>query len=443
MGLKTFERGIHPSYHKELTASKNTVKAALPKTVFIPLQQHAGAQSEPLVKKGEAVVEGRKIGDVKAFVSAPVHATINGKVKDIDYVNHPSAGRVLGVIIDGDGTEKDWKADSLPDINGLSPEDIRAQVREAGIVGMGGAAFPTFVKLSLPKGKTIDSILLNGCECEPYLTADDRLMVEEPEKVVWGLKALMKAAGARSGFIGIESNKPEAIESLRKAGADSEAIKVIELDTKYPQGAEKMLIKAALGRKVPAGKLPLDVGVVVNNVGTATAVYDAICLKKPLIDRVVTISGNAVAEPKNLCVRIGTLFEEVIAQCGGINAGGDEYEVLNGGPMMGIAQSTMTVPVVKGTSGITVISARSIKPVKYDSCIRCSNCVEVCPMGLMPYRLGDYGRTQMVDELKLWGGFSCIECGCCSYICPSKRPLLQWIRVGKFKARQQAKPASA
>jgi len=318
-----------------------------------------------------------------------------------------------------------------------TPEALRTIIKEAGIVGMGGAAFPTHVKISPPKDKKIDAFILNGCECEPYLTSDHRLMVEESEKIVWGMKTLMKAVGIENGYIGIEDNKPDAIEAVDRITKDSN-IKVVVLETKYPQGAEKMLIKAILNRKVPVGKLPMDVGVVVNNVGTAYAVYEAIKYNKPLIERIVTVSGNGVKEPKNLRVRVGTSFEDVLNQCGGITMDG-EREVLNGGPMMGISQTTLEVPVVKGTSGITVLSGEEIKPGKVDPCIRCGGCVEVCPVNLMPYKLGDLGRLYRLDEFKAWGGLTCIECGCCSYTCPSKRPLLQWIRVGKVKVREKEK----
>jgi len=444
MAIKTFDRGIHPSYHKELTSDGRIERAALPKTVIIPLQQHAGAPCEPLVKKGDAVQEGQKIADVKAFVSAPIHASISGKVKDIDLADHPGGSRALAITIEGDGLMRDWAAEAVPvDIDSISADAVREAIREAGIVGMGGAAFPTSVKLSPPKGKTIDTVILNGCECEPFLTADHRIMIEEADRVVWGLRALMKAVSAPAGLIGIEENKPDAIDALGRAVGSSNDIRLVILETKYPQGAEKMLIAAAMGRRVPTGKLPLDVGVIVNNVGTAVAIYEAIVLKKPLIERVVTISGNGVAEPKNLRVRIGATFEEVIGQCGGLKTSEGDMEVLNGGPMMGIAQSNLAVPVIKGTSGITVLTARQIKPREYGPCIKCASCVEVCPMGLMPFRLGDYGRLHRTDELKAWDVLACIECGCCSYICPAKRPLLQWIRVGKLKIREEAAKAAA
>lgn len=438
MALKTFKHGIHPSYNKELTSGKNTEVSPLPIKVVIPLQQHIGAPCKPLVKKGDIVAEGQKIGEATAFVTAPVHSSISGKVKDIEKFPYPGGGKILSVIIEGDGKIKEWGNGNIGlELESLDTEALRNLIKEAGIVGMGGAAFPTHVKLSPPKEKKIDAFILNGCECEPYLTSDHRLMVEQPDKVIWGMKALMKAAGAPKGFIGIEENKPDAIEALEKAAKGSD-IKVVALETKYPQGAEKMLIKAVVDRKVPVGKLPMDVGVVVNNVGTAVAAYDAVKYKKPLIERVVTVSGNGVKEPKNLLVRIGTSFEDVLNQCGGVTTDG-ERAVLNGGPMMGISQTTLEAPVVKGTSGITVLAGREIKPSAYQPCIRCASCVEVCPVNLMPYKIGDMGRLYRLDEFKSWGGLVCIECGCCSYTCPSKRPLLQWIRVGKAKLREREK----
>ena len=439
MVLKTFNHGIHPSYNKELTATKKIEKAVLSTKVVIPLQQHIGAPCKPLVKKGDVVTEGQKIGETTtSFVTAPVHSSISGKVKDIEKLPYPAGGKVLSVIIEGDGTAKEWGNGGIGlELESLTAEALKHIIKEMGIVGMGGAAFPTHVKLSPPKERKIDAFILNGCECEPYLTSDHRLMVEEPEKVFWGMEAMMKAIGVENGFIGIEENKPDAIEALERVTKDT-GIKVIALETKYPQGAEKMLIKAILDRKVPVGKLPMDVGVVVNNVGTAMAVYEAIKHSKPLIDRVVTVSGNGVKEPKNLLVRIGTSFEDVLNQCGGITTDG-EREVLNGGPMMGIAQTTLDVPVIKGTSGITVLAGKEIKPNAYQPCIRCASCVEVCPVNLMPYKIGDQARLYRLDEFKAWGGLVCIECGCCSYTCPSKRPLLQWIRVGKVKVREKEK----
>ncbi|MBI5286942.1 MAG: electron transport complex subunit RsxC [Deltaproteobacteria bacterium] len=436
MGL-TFKHGIHPEYHKEPTANKRIERATLPERVIIPLQQHTGVPCQPLVKKGDTVVEGQKIGEAQAFVSSPVHSPINGKVKEIEKHPHPLGGKVMSIVIEGDGTTMEWgNGDIGLDLKILTPEALREIIRDAGIVGLGGAAFPTYVKLSPPKEKRIDTVIINGCECEPYLTGDHRLMCEAPEKIVWGMKAITKTVGAEEGFIGIEENKPDAIDAIQRVVQEiAPDVKVVALETKYPQGAEKMLIKAILGRNVPAGKLPLDVGVVVNNVGTAVAIYKAIRYKKPIIERVITVSGNGVAEPKNLLVRIGTTFEDVLSQCGGITKDG-EGEVIMGGPMMGIAQTTLDVPVVKATSGIIVLTGSELHPLTYEPCIRCARCVEACPMSLMPFRIADLGRLYRVEDFKFWGGLVCIECGCCSYVCPSKRPLVQWIRVGKVKVRE-------
>lgn len=444
MNIKTFEKGVHPNYYKDLTSGKAIDEAPLPKTVTIPLQQHIGDECRPLVKKGDVVEEGQKIGEAHAFVSAPVHATISGKVKEVALQPYPAGGRILSVVIEGDGLKKEWGENGVGlELEGLEPAKIREIVRDAGIVGMGGAAFPTVVKLSPPGKRKVDAVILNGCECEPYLSSDHRLMVEEPERVLWGLKAVMKAVGAASGYIGIEDNKPDALLALAKAASRIEpGVRVVPLETKYPQGAEKMLIKAVLGRKVPVGKLPFDVGVVVQNIATAFAIYEAVKYKKPLIERAITVSGNGVGEPKNLRVRIGTSFEEILLQCGGITGEG-EKEVLNGGPMMGIAQSNLGVPVVKGTSGITVLVGRVIKPPEYRPCIKCASCVEACPMGLMPYRLGDLGRMARTAEFKVWSGMSCMECGCCSFVCPSKRPLVEWIRVGKLRLRESERGEAA
>ncbi|VAW35789.1 Electron transport complex protein RnfC [hydrothermal vent metagenome] len=443
MKHKTFTRGIHPSYNKGFTAEKATMKARLPERVIIPLNQHIGAPCAALVKRGDQVAEGQKVGDVESFISAPVHASISGTVKEIAPHPHPSGTRVLSVVIESDGAEKVWEPvleDS--EIFKLSPDEIRSQVREAGIVGLGGASFPTYVKFMPSKGSKVDVVILNGCECEPFLTADHRIMTESPDKVLKGLKVIMQAVGAPKGIVGVEDNKPGAIAALKSAAATiAPDVEIVLLETKYPQGAEKMLIKAVLNKKVPVGKLPLDVGVVVNNVGTAAAVYDALHLGKPVIERIVTVSGSGVNSPGNFMVRVGTPFFELIGQAGGLATlpAGEEREVLNGGPMMGIAQRNLLAPVIKGTSGITVLAGKRVKPREHSACIRCSACVEVCPMGLMPYRIADMGRLEMVDDFKRWSGLACIECGCCSFVCPSRRPLVQWIRVGKIKVRETSR----
>ncbi len=448
MKLKTFQKGIHPAYHKELCASKATEGMAVPKKVVIPLSQHIGAPCEPLVKRGDMVEEGQKIGEVASFVSAPIHASVSGKVKSIDTLPFVGGGKIPSVVIETaeDFVPRDWAAGEAGfglDFEDMSRKDIRDSIREAGIIGMGGAAFPTSVKLNPPKAVTVDSVILNGCECEPYLTADHRTMVESPEKVLWGLRAIMKALDAKEAYIGIEDNKLDAIEAIKSAALNIvPELKVVPLETKYPQGAEKMLIKAVLGRTVPVGKLPFDAGVLVQNVGTSFAIYEALKYKKPLIERIVTISGNGVKEPKNLMVRIGTSFAELIEKCGGL-AGDKERVVLSGGPMMGITQMTLDVTVVKGTSGVTVLTADTVKPVEFQNCIRCAECVNVCPMGLVPLKIADMGRLSMTSDFDSWAGMSCIECGCCSFICPAQRPLVHWIRLGKLRLREAAKNSAA
>ncbi len=448
MKLKTFQKGIHPAYHKELSASKEVMHAPVPKRVVIPLSQHIGAPCASLVKRGDMVEEGQKIGEVVSFVSAPIHSSVSGKVKSIDVLPFVGGGKVLSVVIETaeDFVPKKWDEGEEGfglDLEDMSRKDIRDLIREAGIIGMGGAAFPTSVKLNPPKDVVVDAVILNGCECEPYLSADHRTMVEAPEKVLWGLRAIMKALDAKEAYIGIEDNKEDAIEAIRKAAATIiPELKVVPLETKYPQGAEKMLIKAVLGRTVPVGKLPFDAGVLVQNVGTSFAIYEALKYKKPLIERIVTVSGNGVKEPRNLMVRIGTSFAELIDQCGGL-AGDKERVVLSGGPMMGITQMTLDVSVVKGTSGITVLTADTVKPIEFQNCIRCAECVNVCPMGLMPYKIADMGRLSMTSDFEAWAGMSCIECGCCSFICPAKRPLVHWIRLGKLRLREAAKESAA
>ncbi len=447
MNLKTFKRGIHPAYHKELSASLPVERAAVPKQVVIPLRQHIGAPCEPLVKRGDLVEEGQIIGDAKSFVTAPVHSSVAGKVKSIGPMPFSGGGKVNSVVIDTaeDFLPKDWTAGGeAVDIDSLTPEAVRSAVRAAGIIGMGGAAFPTSVKISPPKDVPVDTVLINGCECEPYLSADHRKMVESPVDLLKGVKAIMRSVGATRAVIGVEDNKRDAIDAVKNAAASMNfAVEIVELETKYPQGAEKMLIKAALDRTVPVGKLPFEVGVVVNNVGTAIAIYQALAYKKPLIERVVTISGNGITTPKNLKIRIGTPFADIIEQCGGLKSGLGEMLIINGGPMMGITQSTLDVPVTKGTSGITCLAATTIKPTKYDHCIRCASCIDVCPMGLMPLKLGDMGRMSLIEKFNEWAGLSCMECGCCSFVCPSKRPLVQWIRLAKIRAREAAELAKA
>lgn len=426
----TFRGGIHPPHFKEATEKVAVKKAKEPQIVTIPLQQHIGAPCEPLVKVGDKVKIGQKIGEAKAFVSAPVHSSIAGTVKKIASLPSSTGSNVLSIVIENDGSNEVHE-DVQPKgkLHSLTKDQILQIIKEAGITGMGGAGFPTFVKLSPPPEKPIDTIILNGAECEPYLTADHRLMLENPNKIVRGLKAIMKAVGVRDGYIGIEDNKPDAIEVMEKAVMNEAYIHVVALKTKYPQGDEKRLINAATGRVVPSGGLPMDVGVVVNNVSTAAAIDEAIETGMPLIERIVTITGSAVKEPKNLIVKVGTSFKEVIEQCGGYK--GEPGKIISGGPMMGIAQYSDEVPVIKGTSGILVLNEKEAHIPDPQSCIRCGKCVDICPVNLQPLFISQFSLKRMYDEAESYHALACIECGSCSYICPSKRPLLHSIRMAK------------
>lgn len=441
---KTFRGGIHPPYSKEATASRAIADAAPPKVVVIPLHQHTGAPCEPLVKAGDEVKLGQKIGEAKAFVSAPVHASVSGKVTAVEMRPHPALGMSQAVVIESDGLDTlDPAIAGHGSFEALSPDDIRKIVREAGIVGLGGAAFPTAVKVTPPAGKTIDTVLLNGSECEPYLTADHRVMLEETAEVVYGLRAVMKACGAEHGLIAVEDNKRDAIEALLKELSGTSGIQVVVLHTKYPQGSEKQLVWACLQREVPSGGLPLDVGVVVNNVGTAVAVARAIKQGTPLYERVVTVTGSAVANPQNLRVRIGVSFGELIEQCGGFQK--PAGKVINGGPMMGIAQSTLDVPVVKGTSGVLCLARDEVVRDEPTACLKCGRCVEECPMHLTPLWIAAYAERGMHEEAERLNALDCVECGCCSYVCPARRPLVQAIRLSKGditeRRRRQAQAA--
>ncbi len=432
--IATFERGIHPQYHKDLASEKSITQAHLPERIVVPVSQHIGAPAKPEVSIGDEVRRGQVIGVTTGFVSSPVHSSISGKV--IAIADFPtSAGKMVqSIVIESDGKDEAVQFTENPDYMNLSAEDIKAMVKDAGIVGMGGAAFPTNVKLSPPKEKTIDTVIINGAECEPYLTADHRLMVEHAKEVVEGLKIIMRSLGVKEGHIGIEENKPDAIETMRSAVSGESNIEVWPLEIKYPQGAEKMLIKAIKGREVPSKGLPMDVGAVVQNVGTSLAVYEAVRYGKPLIERVVTVTGTGIKEPANMMVRIGTLMKDVIEQCGGLVEGA--VKVISGGPMMGFAQWTLDVPVVKGTSGILVLAQDEyVSSDEYSACIRCGSCIDVCPMGLNPSILSIYSEKGFFEDAKDNNLFDCFECGSCAYVCPAKRPMVQFMRLAKSQVK--------
>ncbi|HHY38156.1 MAG TPA: electron transport complex subunit RsxC [Clostridia bacterium] len=441
----TFPGGVHVPYYKSGSKDKAIRKTRLPQRVVIPLSQHTGAPCEPLVEKGQVVKVGQKIGDSSAFVSAPIHASISGKVASIEPLQHPALGKkVMSVVIESDGGDE--VAETIapkPDPFAMDPEEVKSVIREAGIVGLGGAAFPTSVKISPPKDKKIDSYILNGAECEPYLTSDHRLMVERPREAIFGLKVLMYATGVKRGYVCIEDNKPEAIDAMKKAIGSDSNIKLVVLESKYPQGSEKHLIKAVLGREVPSGGLPFDVGAMVSNVGTAIAVADAFITGMPLVQRVITVTGSAIANPANLEVRIGTLFSDIIEEVGGFSS--PPGKVIMGGPMMGIAQWSLDVPVIKGTSGILVMAQNEIDMVGPFPCVRCARCVDVCPMNLLPLFLGAYAERGLYADAEAYRALDCIECGSCAYVCPARRPLVQAIRTAKSEimAKRRAKAQSA
>ncbi|MCR4401842.1 MAG: electron transport complex subunit RsxC [Firmicutes bacterium] len=442
MVAKTFRGGVHAHYHKEDTASKPIRRLGPPGRVVISLHQHTGAPCEPLVKVGDTVKTGQKIGDSPARLTAPVHASVSGKVVGVS--PHPQSGgrEVLSVIIESDGADTlDEHVEPRRDADELSADEIKTIIREAGIVGLGGAAFPTHFKLTPPPGKSFDTVIVNGAECEPYLSADHRLMVERAGDVVDGVKLLLKATSVKKAYVGIEENKPDAIEAISQAAKSDERISVVPLKVKYPQGAEKQLIWAILGREVPSGGLPVDVGVVVNNVGTAAAVKDAVCSGMPLVERVVTVAGSCIAEPQNVQVRIGTLLSDLIEACGGCSS--PPAKIIIGGPMMGVAQFTTDIPVTKGTSGVLLLGKEEAAPAGPMPCVRCGKCVEACSMRLMPLWIASYAEAGRYGDAERVNALDCIECGCCSFVCPSRRRLVQAIRLAKSEIMARRRKAQA
>ncbi|MEW6618855.1 MAG: electron transport complex subunit RsxC [bacterium] len=431
MDVLTFKGGIHPRDEKVWTQDKVIREMSLPGKVVIPLRQHIGAPCELCVAKGDEVKTGQVIGKSPGYVCANVHATISGKVIEIGQMPHPVLGSCLAITIESDNENKWVELESHRDWERFPKEKLRGIIKEAGIVGLGGAGFPTHVKLSPPEDKPIDTIILNGAECEPYLTADQRIMIERAKDITVGLKIIMKVLEAKKALIAIEINKPSVLSLMAKATKEEKNIKVIPLQTKYPQGGEKQLIKAVLSREVPSGGLPLDVGVVVQNAATTLAIMEAVILGKPLIDRIVTVTGLAIKEPQNLRVRIGTLFQNVIDACGGFDK--EPGKIIMGGPMMGLSQKNTEVPVIKTTSGILVLPKKETRISSHRDCIRCGRCIEVCPMRLMPNMLSILVERGRFNEAKDYHLLDCIECGCCGYVCPSNRSLVHFIKLGKFK----------
>ena len=432
--MKTFPiGGVHPSDNKQWSKGSAIEVMELPDVVNIPLAQHIGAPATAIVKKGDSVVVGQKIAEATGFMSANIHAPISGTVTAVDMLPNGQGLRQMMITIKREGDEWaegiDRSTDIVAECN-LEPKQIIEKIKDAGIVGMGGATFPTHVKLSIPDGKKAEILIINGVECEPYLTSDYRTMLERGQELIVGTRILMRAIGVTKAVIGVEANKPDAVAHLQQIVGTATDITVQMLKTQYPQGGEKQLIAAVTSRQVPPPPaLPIDVGAVVCNASTAVAVYEAVQKNKPLIERVVTVTGAAVPQPKNLLTRFGTPVEAMIAKCGGLAEG--DVKVINGGPMMGRALSNIAMPVMKGCSGITIMIGAAAGRGVESACIKCAKCVEACPMGLEPYLLSKQAKKKAWDAMEANDITSCIECGCCQFTCPANIPLLDYVRLGK------------
>ncbi|MEP9411230.1 MAG: electron transport complex subunit RsxC [Candidatus Brocadia sp.] len=436
--LKTFAGGIHPVEDgKALTRDKKEVSIPLPRTVYLFMNQHIGAPAKPVVKKGDIVKKGQLVGDAQGFISANVHASVSGKVIDVIPWPHPVTGmKSPAVLIENSGDDS-WiegaNVASDSDIGLITPDEIRHRIQSAGIVGLGGATFPTHVKLTPPKDKIIDTVVMNGAECEPYLTCDYRLMLAKPHEIIQGLKLIMRCIGCKKAHIGIEANKADVYALFKDLLSNEPHIKIDLMEVKYPQGAEHQLIKAALNREFKPTQLPLEIGAVVINVGTAFAVYEAVKFRRPLIERLVTVTGNGVENPQNFWVRLGTPVKQLLEAA---KSSSDINKIIFGGPMMGIAQANMdTAVTVKGTGGVLVL--RGVQKWESHACIRCGRCVDSCPYGLNPSELSILCEAKEFELALENNVMECKECGCCSYICPAKRPIVHSIKFAKAEIAKQ------
>ena len=448
--MKTFRiGGVHPHDNKEFSAHKAITAVPLPAKAIIPLVQHIGAPAKPVVQKGDAVKVGQLLAEAGGFVSAPIHSPVSGKVTKIDTAIDAWGMKMQAIYIDVEGDE--WlpeidRTDILVPYTNLEAKDIIEKIKNAGIVGLGGACFPTHVKLMPPPGKKAEVLIVNGVECEPYLTCDHQLMMERGEQILVGIELVMKALGINKAIIGIENNKPDAIAHMQQLTAGNKSVTVQPLKLRYPQGGEKQLIDACIGRQVPSGALPIEVGAVVDNVATLFAVYEAVMKNKPLISRVMTVTGKDVKNPGNYEVRFGTPLADVLEMAGGVPE--STGKVIGGGPMMGRAMQNLDMPCNKRMSGALLMTKEESVRVEPSPCIRCGKCVSACPMGLEPYLLAKLSAAQNWEKMEELSIMDCIDCGCCLFTCPSHRPLLDYIRLGKGKvggiirARQMAAQAS-
>lgn len=450
----TFDRGVYLPHYKKFTEEATIVPISLPEEIILPMVQHIGAPCDPLVAVGDRVSVGQIIGESSAFVSAPIHSSVDGVVTAVEHRPYFTGKTVNSVVIKPDSEQSEY-VNKNNDIGKLEQEKIIELIRNAGVVGMGGAAFPSHVKLK--PSKKIDRVIINACECEPYLTCDHRMLVEMAEMCIEGAKIIAKVVGAPEIIFGIESNKSDAAEIISSMSAKDDHISVTMLDVKYPQGAEKQLIKATVNREVPPGKLPFEVGVVVHNVATCIAIYEAVIYEKPLYERILTVTGDGVAKPANVKALIGTPIGHIIHECGGFKGiGSDDVKidtsdvrypvyappearakVIMGGPMTGFAQQSCDVPIVKGTGGILVFTPAMINDSDYLACVRCTKCVQHCPMGLYPNYIGTYAETGRFNHSIDWGALDCFECGVCVYVCPSNRPIVNFVREVKQFASQK------
>lgn len=429
MKRKTFKGGAHPYDGKKMSRDCPIEILNPGDTLVYPLSQHIGAMAKPLVKAGDRVLVGQKIAEKGGFISANIHSSVSGTVKAIEKRLVATGGMVDSIIVENDGMYEEAAPIFSGNPDELSKDEIIKIIEESGIVGMGGAGFPTNVKLSPKNADIIDSIIVNGAECEPYLTSDYRRMVEQTDKLVKGLKIVLKIFPDAKGYFGIEDNKPEAIEALLKATENEDRIEVVPLKTKYPQGGERSMIYAVTGRKINSKMLPADVGCIVHNVDTIYAIYNAVYNGKPLIERIVTITGDAVSTPKNFQVRIGTPFRELIDAAGGFTT--EPEKIISGGPMMGFSFFNIDVPVVKGSSSLLAFIKDDVSHEEPSACIRCGRCAAACPEHLLPMKLAALADQNEPEEFKKLGGMECVECGCCSYVCPAKRQVTQSVRSMK------------